>query len=127
MTTLANKALIVNVGILAAEATIRRYLSSMSLNYQSPINKISKVSQDLAPSGSVTFNSVGVGSALTILRCSKPVLVQYNLLPLAGVRVSTVPVTQIVNAFLAVDDLVGSVTVVNSSVVDTSSLIFIQG
>ena len=127
MATTNKRAITVNVGVMQAELSIRKALSSMSLNFPSPTDQVERTQLDLAALGSKVFNSTGRDTALTILRCSNPVVVTYVLKILTGIRVSEVTVTQVVNKFLMLDDNVGSFEVENVSTTLVSSIIFIQG
>lgn len=128
--TAVTKAILANVGVFEADVLgLRKSLASLSLNFPSAGNSISKVSLDLNPSQARTFGSSANPCTITMLRCSKPVLVAYQLLPVSGVsgRTSPVVVTSLVTSFLLVDDLVGSVVVTNPDTANPVSLTLIQG
>lgn len=126
----ASKAILANVGIFEADVSgLRRSLASLSLNFPSVANSVSKVSQDLNPAQVATFGSTGQPRMITMLRCSAPVLVSYQLLPVSGVssRAIAVTVVTLVTAFLLVDDKVGALTVTNQDTVNPVSITLIQG
>ena len=115
------RALVINLGVFQADNNLRRSIASLSLNYPSPGNAIESVVRDLAPGQSVTFNSSNASTAVTLLRCTKPVSVTYHINVGAGVTVVTS-----VRSCLLVDDNVGSITVTNPGT-DISTINFIQG
>lgn len=120
------KALVINVGVFQADNNIRRAAGAYSLNYASPTNSVSQASSDIQAGQSVTFNGSSRATALTMLRCTSPVAVQYTLNAIAITRPSALTVNSVVNSFFLVDDNIGSVTVTNNGLVATT-INFVQG
>jgi hypothetical protein len=127
---MANRALVVNVGVSHAETNVRKIIATSSLSFLSLAGRLQRENDTLIYGASKVYNPTDSQSAITILRCTKPVTVAIKLLPLVGTRVAAVTVTQVVNSFLLIDDLVGSVTVTNNLGValdaTSADILFIQ-
>lgn len=125
--TTVTRALVINVGVMQANNNTRRSIGAFALNFPSANNTISNVVMDLAPGTSVTFNPTNLSTALTMLRCSSPVSIQYTLNAVGTVRPNPVVVNSLVTSFFMIDDSVGNVIVSNAGLSATSTINFVQG
>lgn len=120
------RAMVINVGLFQADNNIRRSVGAYSLNYPSPTNSVNQQVVDLPAGQTIVFNSTNGATALTMLRCTLPVTLQYRLNVIAVVRPSPVTVNSFAKSFFMVDDDVGSVTITNSGTA-TTTINFVQG
>ena len=120
------RALVINVGVFQADNNIRRAAGAYSLNYASPTNSVNRLDADIPAGQSLVFNVGNKDTALTMLRCTSQVAIQYTLKAIVTTRPVALIVNSIVNSFFMADDNIGSFTVTNNGLVATT-INFVQG
>lgn len=121
------KALLLNVGVFEAHASVRKSRGAYSLNYRNESNSLAKVEVDLASTEGFTVQSAADPSAATMIRVTGgPVRVTLVLGPVSGIRTALETITVQVNQFFVLDDNVQTVTVTNQGL-STVLVIVTQG
>ncbi len=127
---MANKAVLLNLGVFFASNNIRRNEGAFTHNFQSGSNPQIKMSKELAGSSSWTFTSAAP-SNITIVEVSGQVSLDITLgvvpaTPNKAARLSPIGVTQIVNQLAVIDDNVQQLIFTNPGI-DPVLVTLVQG
>jgi hypothetical protein len=120
MPTAITKAILLNLGAFLADNNIRRNVSSLTYNYNSPAGNVVVNQMTVNPGETFTWNSPMSPSAVTVISTTSPLTISVTLRPSGSYATKA-------NKLHIVDDDVGQVVLTNPSTTVPARLIIIQG
>lgn len=105
------KALLLNIGVFEANASVRKSKGAFSLNYSNKASNVSKVELEVEAGSGFTWQPPITPTGVTMVRVTNgPIKVNVTLAEVAGVRVAPETVLMSINQFMILDDNVSAMT-----------------